>query len=201
MVNVKVFVEGGGDRNPLKRQCREGFAKFLERAGVEKNRFKIVACGDRRKTYDKFRNESSPPDEIPVLLVDSEEPVRSTGTWQHLKARRDDNWDRPPGVADEQCHLMVQSMESWFLADRQALELFYRNGFQAGALPANSNIEQVPKNDVLSGLGNATRNTSKGRFHKGRHSFELLATLNPYKVTDASPFARKFVNSVRRYTT
>lgn len=200
MVNVKLFVEGGGDRNPLKRQCREGFAKFLERAGVEKNRFKVVACGGRDKTFDKFKNEPSQSREMPMLLVDSEEPVRSSGSWQHLKARPEDNWDRPPGVADEQCHLMVESMESWFLADRQALNSFYGPGFRANALPANSNIEQIPKEDVLSGLGNATRSTSKGRFSKGRHSFDLLATLNPDKVAGASPFARRFVESVRNYT-
>ena len=200
MVIVKLFVEGGGDARSLKRDCREGFRKFIERAGINGNRFKVVACGDRRKAFNNFKNEPAEADEIPVLLVDSEDPVTRHGPWQHLKARREDNWDRPLGTEDNQCHLLVQSMESWFLADRQTLELFYVQGFQRNALPADPNIEQIPKRDVLAGLNQATRNTSKGRYSKGRHSFYLLGELNPDKVTNASRYAHRFVESLRSRT-
>lgn len=171
MVNVKLFVEGGGDARSLKRDCREGFRKFIERAGINGNRFKVVACGGRTKTFSSFKNEPAEGDEIPVLLVDSEDSVTSHGPWQHLKARREDNWDRPIGTEDNQCHLMVQSMESWFLADRQTLESFYRQGFQGSALPADPNIERIAKRDVLASLNQATRNTRKGQYSKGKHSF------------------------------
>ncbi len=92
---------------------------------------------------------------------------------------------------------MVQVMESWFLADRKALANFYRQGFRPNALPGNPRqIERIPKNAVEDGLDRATRNTTKGRYHKGQHSFEILASLDPAKVTAASPHARRFVQTL-----
>ena len=133
-----------------------------------------------------------------MLLVDSESPVYVPATaaqpWQHLRAR--DGWERPPRATDEQCHLMVQVMESWFLADREALGAYYGQGFRAGSLPQNPLIEDVGKDDVLNGLEQATRDTSKGRYNKGRDSFDLLARLDPAKVTSASPYAKRFIDAL-----
>ena len=91
---------------------------------------------------------------------------------------------------------MVQAMESWFLADRSALEEYYGQGFQETALPSNPQIEQVPKGDVLHGIRRATDSTTKGRYDKGSHSFEILATIDPSKVTSASPLARRLVETL-----
>ena len=92
---------------------------------------------------------------------------------------------------------MVQVMESWFLADRQALSNFYRQRFRPHALPGNPRqIERISKSDVEDGLERATRATAKGRYHKGRHSFAILASLDPAKVTAASPHARRFVQTL-----
>ena len=33
-MTVKVYVEGGGDQAPLKRKCREGFAKFFGKTAL-----------------------------------------------------------------------------------------------------------------------------------------------------------------------
>ena len=97
---------------------------------------------------------------------------------------------RPDGVADDQCHLMVQIMESWFLADRGALEEFYGQGYRGNALPQHPQIEQIAKQDVLNGLDRAARDTSKRGYNKGSHSFEILAKLDPEKVQNASPHAK-----------
>jgi hypothetical protein len=44
---------------------------------------------------------------------------------------------------------MVQAMEAWFLADREALAEFYGNGFSAQNLPGSpTNIEAIPKDDL-----------------------------------------------------
>ena len=54
---------------------------------------------------------------------------------------------------DEQCHLMVQVMDvEWFLADRDALESYYGQGFLEAVrfLKLNPNVEQVSKQDVIS---------------------------------------------------
>ena len=88
-------------------------------------------------------------------------------------------------------------MESWFLADPEALSSFYQQRFRPQALPGNpGQIEQIPKKDVDDGLERATRATAKGRYHKGRHSFEILASLDPDKVKTASPYARRFIQAL-----
>ena len=129
-----------------------------------------------------------------MLLVDAEEPVNETGPWQHLNNR--DGWSRPDGATDDQCHLMVQIMESWFLADQDALKEFYGGDYQDDARPQNPHIEQIAKQDVLDGLRDASRNTQKGRYNKGAHSFEILAKLDPEKVMDVSPYAKRFIEAL-----
>ena len=155
---------------------------------------RIVASGSRDQAYDQFKTAHVQQDEVAMLLVDAEGPVTSADSWQHLQSR--DNWHRPPNASNDQCHLMVQVMESWFLADRQALEDYYPQGFRPNTLPGNPNIEQIPKQDVLNGLKDASRATRKGTYDKGKHSFDILAALEPDKVKAASPHAKRFIQAM-----
>lgn len=203
MVKAKVYVEGGGDGNMLRTKCRRAFREFLEKAGLEGRISKIVACGSRRNAYDDFCTAlgMASPDEFVVLLVDSEAPVEAMhGPWQHLKARPGDNWDRPPGATDENAHLMVQCMEAWFLADRGAVADFYGNGFLANSLPANPNVEEIPKGRLMNSLAHAVRHTRKGSYDKGSHSFEILAELDPDLVCNVSAAAKRLVDTLRTKT-
>ena len=90
---------------------------------------------------------------------------------------------------------MVQIMESWFLADVKTLESFFGTGFRKQALPGNPRIEDVSKQDVLNGLEQATQGTGSS-YNKGRHSFSILAMLDPIKVMKASPHADRFIKSL-----
>ena len=193
-MSVKLYVEGGGDSKVLKSQCRQGFRRFIEKAGLAGKMPGIVACGSRRNAYESFQTAHASQPEVAMLLVDAEDPVRASGPWQHLKAR--DGWDRPASASDDQCHLMVQVMESWFLADPEALGSFYGQGFRPQSLPQNPKIEQVSKQDVLGRLDGATRDTTKGRYDKGRDSYEILANIDPSKVTNASPYARRLIGEL-----
>ena len=192
MVSVRLYVEGGGDRAELKTACRKGFSRFIEKAGLQGRMPRIVACGSRGDAYDSFKTAHAHEDGTAMFLVDAEGPVEEAqGPWQHLEIR--DGWQRPDAATDEQCHLMVQVMESWFLADVDALALFYGGDFRRQALPANPNVEQVAKQDVLDRLEQSTHDTGKGHYSKGKHSFELLATLNPAKVREASAYADRLI--------
>ena len=155
---------------------------------------KIVASGSRDEAYDDFNAAHAQRNETAMLLVDSEQEVTASSSWAHLRSR--DNWRRPPDASSDQCHLMVQVMESWFLADRPALQEFYGQRFRSQALPGNQKIEQIPKQDVLNGLKQASRTTPKGAYDKGAPSFEILGTIDPAKVTAASPYARRFVQTL-----
>ena len=194
MVSVSLYVEGGGNRRALKTACRRGFASFLERAGLKGRMPRVVACGTRNNAYDRFKTAHSSIGVSAMLLVDAEGPVTAKGPWEHLK--QSDGWRRPRGATDDQCHLMVEVMESWFLADLDALDAFYGQGFRRRALRSNPNIEQIPKQDALSGLDGATQRTSKGVYSKGAHSFEILASLDPVKVRKGSCYADRFVKAL-----
>lgn len=82
---------------------------------------------------------------------------------------------------------MVQAMEAWFHADKEALAEYYRQGFRAAALGQRRDIENIPKADLYAGLENATKDCQKGAYSKGGHSFEILALIDPAKVTASSP--------------
>ena len=193
MVTSTLCVEGGG-RKALNRECRKGFREFLTSAGVGQTSVQVEACGSRGNAYKAFTADFAKGFRV-LLLVDAERAVTAPSPWQHLQAN--DNWTQPADVADDQCHLMVEVMEAWFLTDPEALQSFYGQGFRKQVLPRDQNVEQVEKRRVLEGLERATQDTGRGRYSKGKHSFELLAKLDPAKVRHASPFADRLIRTLQ----
>ena len=160
MVSVKIYVEGGGANRKLRNACRRGFTKFIDKAGLAGNTPQIVPSGSRGDAYNNFRRALTGED-YAILLVDAEGPVVAQGSWQHLKAS--DNWDQPAGASNDQCHLMVQAMESWFLADHQALEeVLTGQGFKRPLSRKIQASSKFPGRMFLNGLWRAARNTQKG---------------------------------------
>jgi len=197
-VNVKVYVEGGGDTNALKTRCRQGFSEFFRKAGLEGCMPRIVASGGRQQAFDDFctaLNKAGVNDFI-ILLVDSEVAVANgAASWVHLKAC--DNWDKPAIATDDNAYLMVQCMEAWFLADKDTLATYFGDGFNPGALPARADIENIEKTDIFNGLKVATRHCNKkGEYGKGRHSFNILGRIDPVKVTAVSPAAKRLIDTL-----
>jgi hypothetical protein len=204
---VKLYVEGGGDSNALKTACRAGFSEFLSKAGLKGKMPRIVACGNRQNAYDSFCTAINSGEEA-LLLVDSEssvagncqdDRVENWKPWCHLKNRPGDQWEQPVNATEKDCHLMVQCMEAWFLADRETLEFFFGQGFKGNALPAANQIELVDKRQIYQALAIATHNCkTKNKYDKGKHSFKLLAMIAPDKVITASPWAKRFIDISKR---
>ena len=161
---------------------------------------RIVASGGRMKAFKDFRTalKQAGAEDFIVLLVDSEDSIGvEEGSWAHLKRR--DNWDKPVAATDDNAHLMVQCMESWFLADKDKLAAFFGDGFHPKALPTRPAVEDIPKKDVLNGLQAASRQcVKKGEYDKGQHSFRILSCLDPEKVTAASPHAKRLIETLIR---
>jgi len=190
--DIKIYVEGGGDTHELRRQFRSGMSEFLKKLKLDIMPA-IVACGGREQTFDRF-STAIKQGKNAFLLVDSEEAVAREyqgKPWQHLKKR--DNWDQPVGTTDEQCHLMVQCMESWFLADKDAVANYFGQGFNEKHFPPQGqNVEVIAKDQVDEKLANATRTCQKGPYNKGKHSFAILGLIDPDQVKLASPWAKRF---------
>jgi hypothetical protein len=196
VTSLRFFIEGGGEIGQtgvkyLAQEMREAFHAFFVRAGIPNRRFHIVRCGSRLEAYHRFCEDKQydRTGEIKILLVDSEDPVAafySGKPWDFLQKR--DGWQRPDKVRNEQAHLMVQCMESWFLADLEQLKHYFGQGFDDKKLPKTRPIEDACKRDVLHGLDQAARNTSKGGYRKGSHAFAILRLLDPNKVQQQSPW-------------
>ena len=200
-MSIKVYVEGGGDSNQLRRQCRNGFREFFSKAGLEGHMPRVVACGSRQRAYDQFcaAIDEAEADSFIVLLVDSETALAASASpWEHLEKR--DNWTQPSAASDNSAQLMVQCMEAWFVADRQSLGAYFGKDFKVAALPARDDVEAIAKGDLERTLKQATRSCSKGKgtYRKGRHSFELLGCLEPNKVMESSPHARRLIDTLRQ---
>lgn len=195
MTSIKIYVEGGGDGRAGKDALRRGFDAFLreqKRAAQEMGwRWNLVCAGSRDEAFNGFRAASSRPDAgVVVLLVDTEDPLRVSPI-EHLRQR--DHWDLD--AADRQVvHLMVQTMETWIVADVEALADYYGQGFRETALPRHSNLEAVPKRDIERGLENATRATKKGAYHKIHHASPLLGKIDPVRVQERCKACRRFLD-------
>jgi hypothetical protein len=130
--------------------------------------------------------------------VDSEAPVTETDTWEHVRLRVDDGWQRPRGASGDQIHFMVQAMEAWFHADKEKVQEYFGQGFRLASLKSRTDIENIPKADLYDGMQMPTRDCRKGEYSKGQHSFEILALIDPARVRAASPHAGRLLNTLDR---
>jgi Domain of unknown function (DUF4276) len=195
MVEMRLYVEGGGDSKLLRIACRHGFSEFLRKAGLKSRMPRIVACGGRDQAYRDFCTALKQGANAAMLLVDSEDAVEVSSPWTHLGQRPGDRWVAPRDSTDDDCHPMVQCMESGLLTDRETLTAFFGQGFNATALPdPRSDIESKSKSSIYESLLRATRDCkTKARYSKGEHSFDLLARIDPKKVIAGSRWAARFV--------
>ena len=198
-MKVRIYVEGGGDAGSTKAACREGFRSFFQNLGSLEQNPTVVASGGRVKAFHNFCDALvRDTDEIVVLLVDAERPVRE-GVWAHLGAVPD-GWQKPHTATEEQAHLMVQSMEAWFIADKEALAKYYGRGFRVKSLPSRQDIEAIPKAYLVPALKRASKDTTKGEYHKTTHGYTLLAFIAPAKVRQRSPHAERFFRTLEVLT-
>ena len=175
-----VYLEGGAH---LRRPMRN----FLRRAVGSDISIDVDACRSRDRAIARFGRISSPD---ALLLIDSEGD--DVNALRQIVASR----ARLPGILDR-TFFMVQLMEAWFLADREALQEYYGPRFNARVLPNNSQPETILKNDVIGRLRDATRGTPKRVYDKTAHAPALLNLLNPAAVYTACPNFASLIDFLR----
>jgi hypothetical protein len=161
---VRIYFEGDAGLRP-------GFRKFLseiaEAARRKKWHFDLIAT-DGTPVQDFQAALKTPHDAWNVLLLDSENP-------RELQQRK----KSLEGCDPESIFWMVQIMESWFLADDDALMALFEGSLARG----NPLVEEIPKEDVMKRLNKA----ANGEYHKVRHGAKLLELIDPEKVRKAAP--------------
>ena len=200
-MNVAIYMEGGGGGKESKAALRIGMQRFLgEFDGDYKRRgwrLDVIPCGPRNEAYHLFQNARRKSEVgIVVLLVDSESQVAAgAAPIDHLVET--DQWDFQ-GVDGDAVHLMVQTMETWVVADPSTLRAYYGPGFQARFLPRQGVLEEVSKEDIAKALNRATQGTKKGKYHKIRHASEILQRMNPNSVRPSCPHCDRFFTTIVR---
>lgn len=177
MVKKVIYVEEGGGSKELHTRCREGFRKLLEKCGCRGRMPRLVACGGREAVFDDFQSahKSKSSGDYVAMLIDSEDPLTDLdAAWEHLKKR--DGWEKPADATDGQVLFMTTCMETWIVADRDALEAHYGNTLQVSVLPPLVDLEKRSRHDIQEKLTHATRNCTNA-YNKGKRSFEILAKL------------------------
>jgi hypothetical protein len=164
---IRIYFEGD-------KSLKAGFDAFLleikERARAAKWKLSIIATGGKPERDFGIALRTHPA-AWNVLQRDSEGPLQP-------------NW---PASRADPVFWMVELMEAWFHADKDALEGYYKGGFRKDALKANPNVEEIPKQDLIEGLSAATKDTTKGKYHKTKHAPALLQAIKPALVRKAAP--------------
>lgn len=216
MSSIAIYAEGGGNTAQQKADLRIGLDRLLigqkNAARAKKMGWKLVACGGRSAAYRDFINAVTKCKDpsICLLLVDSEESLAQEGAVDGTEsdderghrerrealARRDhlvrrDGWDFN-GIEADRLHLMVVCMETWIVADPDAMESYYGPGFRRNSLPKRPNLEDEPKSSLFEKLAAATKDTSKGAYSESnnakiRDASKLLARLDPARVASRCP--------------
>ncbi len=200
---IQIFIEGGskGQNRASSQKLRLGFLQFFDElnqiARSKSIKFKPIICGSTDETFRIFRYENTKANNAFLcFLVDSDKPLENDDT-PKVFLQREKNWNFD-NVADEQCHLMVQLMESWFLADVEALKTFYGQNFKHNAIPKQPNIEKIAKIDVENSLDKATNKTSKGQYHKIKHGADLLSKIETAKVRAKSAHCNRLFETISK---
>ena len=144
MVNeIRIYIEGDtkqkGKFNTI--SLREGFNHFfrelIEKAKLKNITFRLIMCGSKYETFKDFLNAAkSYQNSFVVFLLDSDAIVDEKETPKSFLQKQNPLWHLPE-AEENQCHLMVQIMESWFFADRDKLAEFYGQNFNRNALAEN----------------------------------------------------------------
>jgi hypothetical protein len=128
-------------------------------------------------------------------LVDSERAV-IVPPREHLS--KADRWNLAD-VSDDQVHLMVQAVEAWLIADREALADYFGKGFNDNPLPDRPS-EEIPAGSLKNVLNQAARKTNRGRYDEIADCPEILSQVDPAVVRAACPHCRHLFRVLSRVT-
>ena len=169
---------------------REGFSEFFKELGATLGRAPKFIAGKADPCGVFLLALDAHPSALNILLIDSEGPD---------DGKLFESFCQPRGIdvrSRGRVFWMVQCMEAWFLADAEALRQYYGKDFRENAVRLNPEVEEIPKKDVFEALRTATKDTSKGRYHKTKHAPFLLKLIDPALVKQASAHCRRMFDRV-----
>lgn len=198
---IRIYVEGGGDHKNQKGMLRRGFDAFFEPvktlARKKRIKWKLMPCGGGSSAYGDFIHAIGQfPNSTVILLVDSEGPVNNSP--KDYLTRQHAAWDLVD-VAEENIHLMVQTMEAWFMADKDVLIEVFGPKFNVNKLPQRANIEDIPKPDLKNKLKTMTRAIDRRKeYNEIFHGSQILGLIDPTKVRNGAPHCDRLFSHLEK---
>lgn len=197
MTDIELYVEGGGRTVASRGLLRAGVDQFLGklRAAAQQRglQLRVICCGGRGEARSEFVAARARGGCRALLLVDSELPVASDPR-THLVTH--DRWADLASAPLETIQLMVQVMETWIVADFDALREHYGECLRVEELPADENIEGVSKTRIFAALDRATVDTPLGEYHKLHDASALLTRVDPEKVKARCPNCKRLFDTL-----
>ncbi len=186
MTEIRIHFEGDDHLRP---GFRAFFREIVDQARAKRCKVELIATGGTPKRDFGIAIRSH-KDAWNILLLDSEGPHDGKLTARLIVEQ---GWSNEH---EDSIFWMVEMMESWFHADKEALGRFYKGDFNGKAMKANPNVEQIAKKDLMDGLKAATKDTKKGAYHKTKHAPTLLEMIAPRLVRQAAPNCDNFFTTV-----
>jgi hypothetical protein len=203
--HVRVYIEGGSEGRAADSDFRRGWRKFLNELHelARANGYHgldVVRGKGRADAFRRFQHHrEAHPGDLCVLLVDAETAVsEGIRVWDIVANREEDKWQRPSWATEDHLYLMVHTVETWLLADQDALRNFFKRDFDPSPLPT-TNLEDRPKNEIEKALKKATKDSLKGPYRHGQ-AHEIIEIVQRERVKRLRHGQRLF-NSLGRLIT
>jgi hypothetical protein len=198
---IKIYIEGDSAKRgknsaiSLTKGFHYFFNDLIEKAREKNIKINLILGGSTDLTFRIFQNDNGKSkDAFYCFLVDSDKPLEDDDTPKTFLLK-EKKWDLK-NIDDEQCQLMVQIMESWFLADVETLQSYYGQKFNSNAIPKINDVEKIAKLDVENSLNKATKDTQKGVYHKIKHGAELLSRIDVIKIRQKAKHCQRVFQTI-----
>jgi len=175
---ISIYFEG----DPLLTEgLREFLSIELELARRHKVRVELVASGAKPERFS-LAGQKLQPKETHFILKDSEEPIKE--------------------AAPKNTFYWIQVMESWFLADPNAIQKALGSCVDPSRIPKWTRVESVPKTDVFNKISSLTKPCGAGKHYDHHHppklASRILRHLDRDTVQRKSPECMRFLTTLHQ---
>lgn len=174
---IRIYFEGD-------RRLREGLREFLrvevELAAEYKIKIDLVGAGKKKAEKVYANGQRDCPGAYPFILKDAEGPL--------------------PRRRPQHTYYWVEVMESWFVADRDAITKALGSCVKAKTLPNPSNVELIAHPRIFKLLSDSTRSCGQEKHYDGQHppflANRILKALDRQTVKEKSTECGRFLNAL-----